>query len=63
MHKVFATFEGEGIIVVKAYLFVDHPKELIDFFENAFYAQRIDCSADPVSGEIANGIIRIGKFF
>src|SRR5690606_21496186 len=60
MNKIFETFRPEGFGTVNGYLFVENPKELIDFLKNAFYAEEIDRSTDPQTGDIANSILKIG---
>ena len=60
MNKVFKTFRPEGFGTVNGYLFVENPKELIDFLKNAFYAEEINHSTNPHNGDIANVILKIG---
>ena len=61
MNKIFDTCRPEGFGTVNAYLFVENPKELIDFLKNAFYAEEINRSTNPNSGDIANVILKIGS--
>ena len=60
MNKIFETFRPEGFGTVNGYLFVENPTELIHFLKNAFYAEEIDRSTDPQTGDIANSILKIG---
>lgn len=61
MNKIFDTYRPEGFGTVNGYLFVENPRELIDFLKSAFYAEEIDRSTNPESGEIANVILKIGS--
>jgi uncharacterized glyoxalase superfamily protein PhnB len=61
MNKTFETYRPEGFGTVSAYLMVQNPNELIDFLKNAFYAEEIDCSINPQTGDIANVILKIGS--
>lgn len=60
MDKIFETYTPEGFKTVNPYLFVDNPQQLIDFLKNAFFAEEINRSIDPNTGDIANCILRIG---
>ncbi len=59
MNKIFDTYRPDGFGTVNGYLFVENPKELIDFLKNAFYAEEINRSTTP-NGDIANVILKIG---
>ena len=61
MNKIFETFRPEGFGTVNGYLFVENPKELIDFLKNAFYAEEINHSTNPKNGDITNLILKIGS--
>lgn len=60
MDKIFETYTPEGFKTVNPYLFVDNPQQLIDFLKNAFFAEEINRSINPNTGDIANCILRIG---
>ena len=60
MNKIFDTYRPEGFGTVNAYLFVENPMELIRFLKNAFYAEEINRSTNPQTGEVANVIMKIG---
>ncbi len=60
MNKIFETYRPEGFGTVNGYLFVENPKELINFLKNAFYAEEINRSTNPKTGDIANVILKIG---
>lgn len=60
MRRIFNTYKPEGFGTVNGYLFVENPKELIEFLKNAFYAEEINSSINPENGEIANIILKIG---
>ena len=60
MNKIFETYRPEGFGTVNGYLFVENPKELIDFLKNSFYAEEINRSTNPKNGDIANVIFKIG---
>ena len=60
MNKIFETYRPEGFGTVNGYLFVENPKELINFLKNAFYAEEINRSINPKNGDIANVILKIG---
>lgn len=60
MNTLFNTYKPEGFSTVNAYLFVEHPQELISFLKNAFYAEELDRTVRPDNGDIANCILRIG---
>lgn len=60
MEKVFQTYRPDGFHTVTPYLFVDKPQLLIDFLKNTFFAKEINCSINPINGDIANCILQIG---
>lgn len=60
MKKIFDTYRPSGFYSVNAYLFVARPQELIDFLKAAFYAEEINRSVEPESGDIGNCILQIG---
>ena len=60
MNKIFETYRPEGFGTVNGYLFVENPKELINFLKNAYYAEEINRSTNPKTGDIANVILKIG---
>lgn len=60
MNTVYNTYRPEGFGTVNSYLFVEKPQELIDFLKNAFDAEEVNRSLDPVNGDIGNCILKIG---
>lgn len=60
MNKIFETYRPEGFGTVSAYLMVENPEELINFLKKAFYADELNRSMNPKTGEIANVILKIG---
>jgi uncharacterized glyoxalase superfamily protein PhnB len=60
MNKIFETYRPEGFGTVNGYLFVENPNELIHFLKNAFYAEELNRTTDPQTGDIANSILKIG---
>lgn len=61
MNKIFDTYRPEGFGTVNGYLFVENPKELIDFLKKAFFAEEISRSINPKNEDIANVILKIGN--
>lgn len=61
MNKIFDTYRPEGFGTVSVYLMVQNPIELIDFLKNAFYAEELNRSINPQTGDIANVILKIGS--
>lgn len=60
MNKIFETYRPKGFGTVSSYLFSENPVELIDFLKNTFFAEEIDRSLNPKTGQIANVILKIG---
>lgn len=60
MENIFLTYKPEGFHSLTPYLMVSHPALLIEFLKSAFFAQEINCSFDPKSGEVTNCILQIG---
>lgn len=60
MNKIFDTYLPDGFGTVNAYLFAEKPEELIDFLKNAFFAEEINRSLNPKTGDVANVILKIG---
>lgn len=61
MKPIFNTYTPDGFGTVNSYLFTENPQELIDFLQNAFYAEEINCSINPKNGDIGNCILKIGN--
>lgn len=61
MNPTFETYTPNGFSTVNAYLFVSNPEELISFLKMSFYAEELNRTIRPETGEIANCILKIGK--
>jgi PhnB protein len=60
MNSNFDTFRPDGFRTVNSYLFVADPQGLIDYLEKSFFAEEINRTLRPDTGEIANVILKIG---
>ena len=60
MKPLFDTYRPEGFKSVNTYLFVADPEALIDYLQRSFYAEEINRTLRPETGEIANVILKIG---
>lgn len=60
MNPIFKTYLPEGFHTVNSFLFVENPRELIEFLEKAFFAEEINRTEEEETGEIRNVILRIG---
>lgn len=60
MNTLFNTYLPDGFHTVNSYLFVENPRELIDFLGKAFLAEEINRTEDEQTGEIRNIILKIG---
>ena len=61
MKKIFETYRPAGFGTVNGYLFADRPEELINFLKNAFYAEEINRTTNPKTGDLSNIILKIGS--
>lgn len=61
MNNIYNTYRPEGFGTISSYLMVHHPNELIDFLKNAFYAEELNRSIHPETGELSNAILKIGN--
>ena len=60
MERIFETYRPDCFHTVNAYIFADHPRELINFLQKAFFAIEINRTIDPTNNEITNCILKIG---
>ena len=60
-HPIYDTYQPDGFSTINSYLFVEKPKELIDFYKKAFYAEELSRTVDEESGTILNCILKIGQ--
>lgn len=61
MNKIFETYRPDDFGSVSPYLFAADPIQLIEFLQNAFYAEENQRSLDPKTNEIINVIMKIGS--
>ncbi len=60
MQADYNTFRPEGFGSVNPYIFADKAERLVQFLKGAFSAEELNRSIIPVSGEIANCILKLG---
>lgn len=60
MKNTFNTYKPDGFHTLNAYLFVQDPQGMIDFYEKAFYAEELSRTINEHNGDIANVILKIG---
>jgi uncharacterized glyoxalase superfamily protein PhnB len=58
VNPIFNTYLPDGFSTLNPYLFVENPRELINFLKDAFYAEEI--SRTMRGEEIANVILKVG---
>lgn len=61
MNKIFETYRPDDFGSVSPYLFAADPIQLIEFLQNAFYAEEKQRLFDPKTNEIINVIMKIGS--
>lgn len=59
MQPIYQTFRPQGFGTINAYLFIERPQEIIDFYIKAFHAEELDRTVDE-QGIIKNCIMKIG---
>lgn len=60
MNEIFKTYKPKNFHTVTPYLMVENPLLLIDFLKHVFYANEVDRTIHPASGDIVNCILEIG---
>lgn len=59
MQPIYHTFRPQGFGTINAYLFIEKPQEIIEFYTKAFHAEEMDRTVDE-QGIIKNCILKIG---
>ncbi|MCB9233598.1 MAG: VOC family protein [Bacteroidia bacterium] len=60
MNEIYDTYRPAGFGTITPYIMAANALELIDFYKKAFFAEELDRSTHPETGEITNCILRMG---
>lgn len=60
MNPIYQTYKPNGFSSVSPYMIVDRPMELLQFLEEAFYADILQITRDESKNRLTNSIIAMG---